>query len=145
MKVRILNKKVKYWPYLSVNQMVKRETVALDLDAIFAALSHPIRRAMLERLAGGDATVSELARPHGVSLPAISRHVRVLEAAGLLKEEPDGRVRRCQIDAAPLSAAFGWLTRYRVLWEDRFARLAEHLEETRKKERKEERKHAHNR
>src|SRR5881392_2341684 len=116
--------------------MVKRETVALDLDAIFAALSHPIRRAMLERLAGGDATVS---------LPAISRHLRVLEGAGLLKEEPDGRVRRCQIDAAPLSAAFGWLTRYRVLWEDRFARLAEHLEETRKKERKEERKHAHNR
>ena len=145
MKVRILNKKVKYWPYLSVNQMVKRETVALDLDAIFSALSHPIRRAMLEQLAGSDATVSELARPHGVSLPAISRHVRVLEAAGLLKEEPDGRVRRCQIDAAPLSAAFGWLTRYRVLWEDRFARLAEHLEETRKKERKEERKHAHNR
>ena len=145
MKVRILNKKVKYWPYLSVNQMVKRETVALDLDAIFSALSHPIRRAMLEQLAGGDATVSELARPHGVSLPAISRHLRVLEAAGLLKEEPDGRVRRCQIDAAPLSAAFGWLTRYRVLWEDRFARLAEHLEETRKKERKEERKHARNR
>ncbi len=79
------------------------------------------------------------------SSPAISRHLRVLEGAGLLKEEPDGRVRRCQIDAAPLSAAFGWLTRYRVLWEDRFARLAEHLEETRKKERKEERKHAHNR
>jgi DNA-binding transcriptional ArsR family regulator len=125
--------------------MVKRETVPLDLDAIFAALSHPIRRAILEQLAGGEATVSELARPHGVSMPAISRHLRVLEGAGLLREEPDGRVRRCQIDAAPLSAAFGWLTRYRVLWEDRFARLAEHLEETRKKERREERKHAHNR
>src|SRR2546430_17412525 len=113
--------------------MVKRGTIALDLDAIFSALSHPIRRPMLEQLAGGDATVSELARPHGVSLPAISRHLRVLEAAGLLKEEPDGRVRRCQIAAAPLSAAFGWLTRYRVLWEDRFARLAEHLEGERKK------------
>lgn len=122
--------------------MVKRATVALDLDAIFAALSHPIRRAMLEQLAGGDATVGELAQPHGVSLPAISRHLRVLEKAGLLKEEPDGRVRRCQIDAAPLGAAFGWLTRYRVLWEDRFARLAEHLEETRKNARKEELKHA---
>src|SRR3989442_518528 len=71
--------------------MVKRGTIALDLDAIFSALSHPIRRAMLEQLAGGDATVSELARPHGVSLPAISRHLRVLEAAGLLKEEPHGR------------------------------------------------------
>jgi DNA-binding transcriptional ArsR family regulator len=125
--------------------MVKRATVALDLDAVFGALSHPIRRAMLEQLAGGEATVSELAQPHGVSLPAISRHLRVLEEAGLLKEEPDGRVRRCQIDAAPLSAAFGWLTRYRVLWEDRFARLAEHLEETRTKERKEELKHARKR
>ncbi len=121
--------------------MVKRSTVALDLDAVFAALSHPIRRAMLEQLAGGDATVSELAQPHGVSLPAISRHLRVLEGAGLLTEEPDGRVRRCQIDAAPLSAAFGWLTRYRVLWEDRFARLAEHVEENRKKEHREEQKH----
>src|SRR5467141_3563992 len=122
--------------------MVKRETVALDLDAIFSALSHPIRRAMLEQLAGGDATVSELARPHGVSLPAISRHLRVLEGAGLLKEEADGRVRRCQIDAAPLSAAFGWLTRYRVLWEDRFARLDEHLKEIRDVRGKEEHKHA---
>src|SRR5207245_10149573 len=116
--------------------VLKRGTVAVDLEAIFSARSHPIRRAMLEQLAGGDATVSELARPHGVSLPAISRHLRVLEAAGLLKEEPDGRVRRCQIDAAPLSAAFGWLTRHRLPWGGRFARLAEHLEETRKKERK---------
>src|SRR2546423_15390571 len=114
--------------------MVKQGTVALDLDAIFSALSHPIRRAMLEQLAGGDATVSELARPHGVSLPAISRHLRVLEAAGLLKEDPEGRVRRCQIDAAPLSAAFGWLTRYRALWEDRSAPFAGHLEATREKE-----------
>src|SRR5881628_3103970 len=122
--------------------MVKRSTVALDLDAVFAALSHPIRRAMLEQLARGDATVSELAQPHGVSLPAISRHLRVLEGAGLLTEEPDGRVRRCQIDAAPLSAAFGWLTRYRVLWEDRFARLAEHLEKSRPANVRKARKHA---
>ena len=109
--------------------MVNRATVALDLDAVFAALAHPIRRAILEQLAGGDATVGELAKPHDVSLPAISKHLRVLEDAGLLKVEPEGRVHRCHIDAAPLSAAFGWLTRYRVLWEDRFARLAKHLEE----------------
>ncbi len=109
--------------------MVKRATVSLDLDAVFAALAHPIRRAILEQLAGGDATVGELAEPHKVSLPAISKHLRVLEGAGLLKVEPEGRVHRCQIDAAPLSAAFGWLTRYRVLWEDRFDRLAKHLEE----------------
>ena len=122
--------------------MVNRAKPAVDLDPIFAALAHPIRRAIIERLAGGEATVSELAEPHRVSLPAISKHLRVLEDAGLLKVEPDGRVRRCHIDAAPLSAAFGWLTRYRVLWEDRFARLAEHIEETRKEERKEEPTHA---
>lgn len=111
--------------------MVKRQTARLDLDAVFAALAHPIRRAILEQLSGGDATVSELAEPHKVSLPAISRHLRVLEDAGLITVEPEGRVRRCQIDAAPLSAAFGWLTRYRVLWEDRFDRLAKHLEKNR--------------
>ncbi len=111
--------------------MVKRETASLDLDAVFAALAHPIRRAILEQLAAGDATVGELAAPHKVSLPAISKHLRVLEAAGLLKVSPEGRVHRCQLDAAPLSAAFGWLTRYRVLWEDRFDRLAKHLEKSR--------------
>lgn len=116
---------------LSLNQMVNRVAGKLDLDAIFAALAHPIRRAILEQLAGGDATVGELAKPHDVSLPAISRHLRVLEDAGLLVVEPEGRMHRCQIDAAPLSAAFGWLTRYRVLWEDRFDRLAKHLEENR--------------
>jgi DNA-binding transcriptional ArsR family regulator len=113
--------------------MVNRRGAAADLDAIFASLAHPIRRAILEQLSGGDATVSELAEPHRVSAPAISRHLRVLEAAGLIEVEPEGRVHRCQIAAAPLSAAFGWLTRYRVLWEDRFDRLAEHVEERPKK------------
>src|SRR5437870_38837 len=122
--------------------MVKRATTAMDLDAVFAALAHPIRRAIIEQLSGGDATVSELAKPHDVSLPAISRHLRVLEDAGLIEVEPEGRVHRCQLDAAPLSAAFGWLTRYRVLWEDRFDRLARHLEETRKTETREETTHA---
>ena len=139
---RSLNHIVKYPAYISVNEMVNRSAVALDLDAVFAALAHPIRRAILEQLAGGDAIVSELAEPHDVSLPAISRHLHVLEDAGLLVVEPEGRVHRCQIDAAPLSAAFGWLTRYRVLWEDRFARLDEHLKETRDARGKEEHKHA---
>ncbi len=111
--------------------MVKQRTASLDLDAVFAALAHPIRRAILEQLAAGDATVGELAEPHRVSLPAISKHLRVLEDAGLLKVSPEGRVHRCRLDAAPLSAAFGWLTRYRVLWEDRFDRLAKHLEKGR--------------
>ncbi len=111
--------------------MVKQKTASLDLDAVFAALAHPIRRAILERLSGGDATVTQLADPYRVSLPAISKHLRVLEKAGLLRVSPEGRVHRCQIDAAPLSAAFGWLTRYRVLWEDRFDRLAKNLERNR--------------
>ena len=126
-----LNQRVKYLPRLLLNQMVKRRTASLDLDAVFAALAHPIRRAILERLSGGDATVTELAEPHQVSLPAVSKHLRVLEEAGLVRVSPQGRVHRCRIDAAPLSAAFGWLTRYRVLWEDRFDRLAEHLEKHR--------------
>src|SRR5881397_345921 len=109
--------------------MVSQAKVVLDLDQVFGALAHPIRRAILEELSTGNATVSELAEPHNVSLPAISKHLRVLEGAGLLRVEPEGRVRRCQIDAAPLSAVFGWLTRYRVLWDDRFARLAKHLED----------------
>jgi len=113
--------------------MAKRATVSLDLDAVFAALAHPIRRAIIEQLAGGDSAVGALAEPHNVSGPAISKHLRVLEDAGLLKVEPEGRVRRCQLDAAPLSSAFGWLTRYRVLWEDRFDRLAEQVEERPKK------------
>ncbi len=82
-----------------------------------------------------------LAKPHDVSPPAISKHLRVLEDAGLIQVEPEGRVHRVQLDAAPLSAAFGWLTRYRVQWEDRFDRLAEHLEETRKKERMGDKRH----
>src|SRR3989442_15014759 len=106
-----------------LNQMVNQSAVKLDLDAIFAALAHPIRRAILEELAAGDATVSELAEPHDVSLPAISRHLRVLADAGLLQVEPEGPVPRGHIDVPAVSAAFGWPTRYRVLWEDRFARL----------------------
>src|SRR2546428_11931557 len=113
--------------------MVNRAKASVDLGPVFAALAHPIRRAIVEQLAGGDATVGELAEPHKVSLPAISRHLRVLEEAGLIQIEPEGRVHRIQIDAAPLSAAFGWLTRYRVLWEDRFDRLAEVVERGPKK------------
>ncbi len=106
--------------------MVKQQRV--DLDAVFAAIAHPIRRAILERLAGGECTVSDVAQPHAVTAPAISRHLRVLEDAGLLEQTPDGRVRRCALKAAPLSAAFGWLLQYRVFWESALDALADHLE-----------------
>ena len=99
-----------------------------DLDKVFAAVAHPIRRAMVERLAEGDCSVGELAREHDVSPPAISKHLRVLEEAGLLEQTPDGRVRRCSLKAAPLSAAFGWLVQYQVFWHDALDRIASRLE-----------------
>jgi DNA-binding transcriptional ArsR family regulator len=89
-----------------------------DLDAIFAALGHPTRRAIIEMLAHGERTVGELAAPHNVSLPAISQHLRVLEDAGLLTQTKDGRLRICALAAGPLSEAFSWILRYRVFWED---------------------------
>jgi len=106
--------------------MAKRRP--MDLDAVFSALAHPIRRAMLERLSEGDCAVGDLAGPHGVSLPAISKHLRVLEEAGLLEQTPDGRIRRCALKAKPLSAAFSWIVQYRLFWEDALDALAKHLE-----------------
>lgn len=101
---------------------------ATDLDAVFSALAHPIRRAILEQLAHGERTVSDLAAPHDVSKPAISQHLRVLEDAGLLRQTKDGRLRICNLNAAPLSAVFSWTLQYRVFWEgvlDRVERLAQ--------------------
>src|SRR5687768_9706306 len=106
--------------------MVKERRV--DLDAVFAALAHPIRRDIVARLAEGDCSVGDLAGPHDVSLPAISRHLRVLEDAGLLEQTPDGRVRRCALVAAPLSAAFSWLLQYRLFWEATLDAIADRLE-----------------
>jgi DNA-binding transcriptional ArsR family regulator len=97
---------------------------AIDLDLVFAALAHPIRRGILETLSEGSRTVNELAAPYRVRLPTISRHLAVLERAGLVHVDREGRARRRRLDAVPLSVAFGWLTRYRVLWEDRFDRFA---------------------
>lgn len=114
--------------------MVERQPNDPDLDAIFRALAHPIRRAILEQVAGGPKSVGELAEPHDVSLAAVSKHLHVLADAGLVEIEEDGRVRRCHLDAAPLGAAFGWLTRYRVFWEDRLDALAIHLEDNNDRE-----------
>ena|ERR1051326_6409982 len=108
--------------------MVKGRRAAVDLDAVFTALAHPIRRSIIERLSAGECTVSTLAEPHDVSLPAISKHLRVLEEAGLLEQTPDGRVRRCNLNAAPLSAAFAWIVQYRLFWEDALDALARHVE-----------------
>jgi DNA-binding transcriptional ArsR family regulator len=110
------------------------------LDATFAALADPTRRAILARLATAERTVGELARPFDVSLPAISRHLRVLERAGLLRQERDGRIRRCQLSVRPLRDANRWIDRYRRHWEERFQRLDALLEELQAGEKKSRRK-----
>jgi len=99
-----------------------------QLDAVFNALANPTRRAIVVRLAAGDASVSELAAPFGVSLPAMAKHLRVLEHAGLLDQHKQGRVRRCRLRAAPMRFAEDWLTSYRVFWENRLEGLARHFE-----------------
>ena len=99
-----------------------------ELDAVFNALANPTRRAIVVRLAAGEASVSELAEPFGVSLPAMAKHLRVLEGAGLLDQHKQGRVRRCRLRAAPMRFAEEWLNSYRVFWEHRLESLARHFD-----------------
>ncbi|MFQ5790867.1 MAG: ArsR/SmtB family transcription factor [Acidobacteriota bacterium] len=112
--------------------MVKYSEAALD--ATFSALSDPTRRRILARLARGPSSVMGLAEPFSVSLPAISKHLRVLERAGLLRQEKDGRVRRCRLVARPMKEAVRWIERYQRFWEQRFDALAEYLEKTNQEE-----------
>ena len=101
-----------------------------SLDATFAALADPGRRAIVERLANdGEASVSELARPLGMSLQAMGKHLKVLEHAGLVRNEKEGRVRICWIVPGRLRHARDWLDRYRIFWEGQLGALADHLEE----------------
>jgi DNA-binding transcriptional ArsR family regulator len=104
------------------------------LDATFAALADPTRRAILERLAQGESSVTELAEPFAMSLPAISKHLNVLERTGLLTREKEGRVRRCCLIAAPLNDAAEWIAAYRRFWEKKFAALDRYLHEAQRKE-----------
>ena len=99
------------------------------LDATFAALADPTRRAILARLATGEASVSELARPFAMSQPAISKHLKVLERAGLVSGSRDAQRRPRRIESKPLEEATEWLERYRRLWEGNFARLDAVLED----------------
>lgn len=98
------------------------------LDRVFGALSDPTRRAILARLAHGERTVGELAEPFDVSRPAISKHLRVLERAGLVRRTPEGRISRCALDASPLRVAADWVEHYREFWEGRLDALARYLE-----------------
>ena len=110
-----------------INLMVKYKEV--ELDRAFGALAHPIRRGILARLATGEATVSELAKPFKVSAPAISKHMRILEDAGLLSRRKQGREHRCKMEAARMKAAECWLEHYRRFWEGRLDALELYLKE----------------
>jgi DNA-binding transcriptional ArsR family regulator len=104
------------------------------LSLTFAALADPTRRAILARLAEGEATVGELARPHTMSLPSISRHLKVLERAGLVIKGRSAQWRPCRLDPAPLAEADSWMAHYRTFFESRVARLADQLAQEREQE-----------
>lgn len=104
-------------------------SVGPTLDQLFGALADPTRRVILDRLTRGEATVGELARPFDMSRPAISKHLRVLERAGLVHREIDGRRTRCTLRAAPLEDVAEWTERYRRYWEGQLDRFADYLDD----------------
>ncbi len=108
------------------NHMV---TFSKRLDRTFHALADSTRRAILTRLAEGESTVGELARPFRMTRPAISKHLRVLERAGLVNRQRDGRISRCRLDASPMRDAAEWVERYRRYWEGQLDALARYLDE----------------
>jgi DNA-binding transcriptional ArsR family regulator len=114
--------------------MVKYST--RRLNQTFGALADPTRRRILAHLARGDRCVTHLARPHAMSLPAVSKHLRVLEKAGLLRRRRYGRVHEMQLDAKPLREAAQWVEEYRKFWEGSLDRLAAYLEKTAKQAQK---------
>jgi DNA-binding transcriptional ArsR family regulator len=115
------------------------------LDSTFAALADPTRRAILGRLRAGEATVLELAEPFDMSLPAVSKHLKVLERAGLISRGRDAQRRPCRLEPEPLEQAAAWMERYRRLWEQRLDRLDDYLQIMKKEKRekgKKEKNHA---
>ena len=119
-------------PRATLNQMVE---FSASLDSTFAAVSDPTRRGILEALSDGEASVSDLADPYDVSLQAISKHIGVLAAAGLVAREKRGRVHWCRLTPAPLAAADGWIGGYREFWEDRLESLDSYVAGKRKEKR----------
>ncbi len=111
-----------------LNHMVKYQTD--PLSDVFGALADPTRRAILARLTLGETSVGELAEPFEMSLPAVSKHLRVLETAGLIERERHGRLRRCHLNAGGLKRAADWIDDYRRFWEAQLESLARYLEQT---------------
>jgi DNA-binding transcriptional ArsR family regulator len=110
-----------------------------QLSSTFAALADPTRRAILARLASGETSVTELAHPFRMSLPAVSKHLKVLARAGLITRTRHAQVRPCRLKAQPLKEAVDWLEHYRRFWEESFDRLDDYLRELQKKEKDHER------
>jgi DNA-binding transcriptional ArsR family regulator len=110
-----------------VNRMVKSQT----LDRTFSALSDPTRRDILERLSTGPASISELARPIGISLPGVMKHVRILEEANLVTTEKHGRTRECRLGPGDIEDVTRWIETYRLEWERRLDRLERYIENQR--------------
>jgi DNA-binding transcriptional ArsR family regulator len=100
-----------------------------QLSTVFAALADPTRRAILARLAGGELTVKELAEPFAMSLPAVSKHLKVLQRAGLIEQGREAQWRPCRLQAAPLREAASWVEQYRQYWEQSFDRLDDYLKQ----------------
>lgn len=97
------------------------------LDGTFGALADPTRRAILARLLNGDSTVTELAEPFDISLQAVSKHIKVLGRAGLVRQTRKGRIQRCRVETGPLFEALAWIERYRRFWDERLAGLSDFL------------------
>ncbi|HSL20490.1 MAG TPA: metalloregulator ArsR/SmtB family transcription factor [Vicinamibacterales bacterium] len=111
------------------------------LSTTFAALADPTRRAILARLASGECSVTELAEPFEISMPAVSKHLRVLERAGLIARGREAQWRPCRLEPAPLKEVADWVARYRAMWEARFHRLDTYLQGLKAKEQKHGRQH----
>src|SRR5262245_57567222 len=107
-----------------------------NLDLVFGALADPTRRALLERLGAGDASIGELAQPFDMALPSLMKHGRVLEAVGLVESRKSGRVRTCRLKPGAMTGAEHWLTEQRAVWEARFDRLEAYVKTIERKSRK---------
>ena len=118
------------------NLMVNSSGLSHDLSVTFGALADPTRRAILARLASGEATVSELGEPFEMSGPAISKHLKILERAGLISRGREAQWRPCRLVGAPLKDAADWLEEYRRFWEDSFDRLDDYLRELQAKDKR---------
>ena len=105
-----------------------------SLTTVFSALADPTRRAILTRLSRGEASVKELAKPFAMTLPAISKHLKVLERAGLIQRGQEAQWRPCRLRAAPLKKAANWMEQYRQFWEDRLDRLEDYLQSIKERE-----------